>query len=358
MFDDPFYNISHGEVYQKSMCMTHEHILANFFSSMLMNLGYTTIDPARRSWVRSAHKVVVCLSDDFIICSENRTQPMSKIFDSSTTIITDNQIQFDTEYKVFTLPCSYFGVFNYQPDLQIFNPTHRFGFCVNRLDSQRELIFLEMIQSSGGLNNVLNQDLINFNAWDAAGSNNSAEDIKFNFFKYWKQIENSVGLQYRDQIVELIDHLPVKNHNLSVEQVHVHSWLNLVVETYAGNSTIAFSEKIFRALVTPAPWMLYGAKNAIAHLRFIGFDVLDDILCHDYDADNHDSPCNQQKIKSFVNSSLTNYNKLRSFDFNTVKISCTRAANHNQLLLQKLQKNWPFEFAKVLPSILEHVAGK
>jgi len=358
MFDSPFYNISQGEVYKKSMCMTHEHILANFFSSMLMNLGYNTTDPGRRIWTKFNHKVVVCLSDDFIICGGDRTQPMSKLFDSATTIITDNYVASNTEYKVFTLPRSYFGVFNYQPDLQLFNPTHRFGFCVNRLDSQRELIFLELIHSAGGLNNVLAQDLINFNTWDAMGTNNTFEDIRSNFFKYWKQIENFVGSQYQVDIDELIDHLPVKNHELTVEQVHVHSWLNLVVETYAGNSTIAFSEKIFRALVTPAPWMLYGAKNAIDHLRSIGFDVLDDVVCHDYDADTHDSPCNQQKIKSFMNSALSNYNQLRSIDFDTVNASCTRAAKHNQLLLQKLQKKWPSDFASILPSILEHVAGK
>jgi hypothetical protein len=324
---------------------------------MLMNLGYNTTDPGRRVWTRFDHKVVVCLGDDFIICGD-RTQSMSKTFDPNTTIITDNHITFDTEYKVFTLPRSYFGVFNYRPELELFNPTHRFGFCINRLDSQRELIFLELIQSTGGLKNVLSQDLINFNARDSMGSNNTVDDIRFNFFKYWKQIENFVGSQYQEHIVELADHLPVKNHTLTVEQVHVHSWLNLVVETYAGNSTIAFSEKIFRALVTPAPWVLYGAKNAIQHLRSIGFDVLDDIICHDYDADHFDSPCNQQKIKSFINAALINYNKLTTGDSNTVKISCIRAAKHNQLLLQKLQKNWPTEFASILPSILEHVAGK
>ena len=358
MFDDPFYNIGQGEIYQKSMCMTHEHVLANFFSSMLINLGYNTTDPARRIWTNTTHKVIVCLSDDFIICEGDRTKSPSDWFNCNTTIITDNYITFNPGYKVFVLPTSYFGVFNYQPELQIFNPTHRFGFCVNRLDSQRELVFLELIQTVGGLNSLLEKDLVNFNAWDSMGSNNSVEDIKFNFSKYWKQIENFVGSQYQDQIVELIEHLPVKNHALTVEQVHIHSWLNLVVETYAGNFTIAFSEKIFRALVTPAPWMLYGAKDAINHLRTMGFDVLDDIVCHNYDADTHDAPCNQQKIKSFMNSALSNYNKLRSVEFDTVKISCIRAANHNQKLLQKLQQSWPGDFAAILPSILEHVAGK
>jgi hypothetical protein len=259
---------------------------------------------------------------------------------------------------VFVLPTSYFGVFNYQPELQIFNPTHRFGFCVNRLDSQRELVFLELIQTVGGLNSLLEKDLVNFNAWDSMGSNNSVEDIKFNFSKYWKQNENFVGSQYNDQIAKIIDHLPIRNHSLTVEQVHVHCWLNLVVETYAGNYTIAFSEKIFRALVTPAPWMLYSAKNAIDYLRTIGFDVLDDIVCHDYDRDMHDAPCNQQKIKSFMNTALSNYNKLRNNNFDFVKTRCIQAATHNQKLLQKLQKSWPSDFAAVLPSILEHVAGK
>jgi hypothetical protein len=42
---------------------------------------------------------------------------------------------------------------------------------------------------------------------------------------------------------QILPHMPLRNHNVTVEQAHTSAYLNLVIETYAGDASIAFSEK-------------------------------------------------------------------------------------------------------------------
>jgi hypothetical protein len=39
MFDQEFYRIDLGEIFQQSHCMYHEHAMVHLLSSVLMNLG-------------------------------------------------------------------------------------------------------------------------------------------------------------------------------------------------------------------------------------------------------------------------------------------------------------------------------
>jgi hypothetical protein len=151
----------------------------------------------------------------------------------------------------------------------------------------------------------------------------------------------------------LQDIIPIRNHNLTIEQAHVNSWINVVVETYAGDHTIAFSEKIFRALVTPAPWTVYSALGAVNYLKKLGFDTLDDIVDHSYNLVTQDDTINGiKKIQAFITSNLALYQQLQRQDFNWVKARCYQAATHNRQHLSKLQQQWPLDFATWLSSIV------
>lgn len=354
MFDDFFYQIHRGEIFEKSLCMQHEQTIANFFSSMLSNLGYTTQDPARRRWQRGNKTVIVCLADDFNICGADFSKPPGAWYDPDTVIITDNHVTFYSQYTVLQLPESYFGVFNYQPQDQNYRPGRRFNFSVNRLDAQRELILCELVKQSQGLNQILQNDYINFNAWDAQGSNNSLTDIKYNFSKYWAtltELDNS----YTTIMHDVVEHLPIRNHDMTVEQSHVQAWLVPVIETYSGNHTMAFSEKIFRALVTPVPWTLYSATGAVEYLKSLNFDVLEDLVGHHYNQLEQDSPYGLKKIKAFVEHSIHTVQQLKIKDFQQVKQRCFQAARHNQQVLHKLQQQWPVDFSTWLPQVVAKI---
>lgn len=348
MFDDPFYSIGDGEIFQKSNCMRHERTLVDFFESMLTMMGYTKTNNYR-VWQRDQRQVVICLADDFNVCRKSWTVPPEEYFDASTKIITDNHSIINTPYQVYQLPESYFGVFNYVPADQVYRPNRRFNFSVNRLDAQRELILLELTAQS---ENILEQDYINFNCWDASGNNSSVEDIQHNFLKYWNQLE-PVQHNYESIVHPLVNQIPLRNHQLSVELAQISAYLNLVVETYAGDTTITFSEKIFRALVTPAPWTLYAAKSSVVYLKTMGFDVLDDIVDHGYNlVTQDDSPCGIKKIRAYIKSSIETYNQLQAMDFDVLQSRCLQAAQHNQRRISQLQQQWPEEFARWLPDVL------
>lgn len=354
LFKELFYQTQHGEIFLKSGCMRQEHVLANYFSKVLRNSGYQTTDPLKRIWVRHNNTVVVCLTDDFSICGANLSKPPGRWFDCNTTVITDNLINYCADYNVIRLPASYFGVFSYCPALQKFEPTHRFHLSVNRLDPIRQVILFELVAQSGGFD-MLQQDLINFNARVTPVPNGAAQGVRRNFVKHWQLLaEHYTGLydQYWDAVV---DAMPIRNHALTIEQAGLNAYLNLVIETYSGNTTITFSEKTFRALVTPAPWAVFAATGAVRYLIELGFDVMSDIVDHSYDQYVQDAWPGNSKIVNYISVSMVNYQRLKQLDPTILAARCKQAALHNQQVLATMKKQWPADFAKWLPDVIAQI---
>jgi len=344
---DSFYNIFNSESFAKNQCMQHEHRVAKIIHHFLEMYGYITDDPGNRIWKRGSSQVIVCLADDYNVCNAVLSNQPSKWYNTETTIITDNHITFLPEYRVIQLPVSYFGIFHYRPSYDVWNPVRRFNFSVNRCDNQRQQIFFELLNQSNGLISCLEKDFVNFNGWNPTGQNQTHQDLTAYFDQQWQSNQPVI---IPDDYNNVLDNLPIKNHMLSFEQVQVSAWLNMVVETYAGDVTHAFSEKIFRALVTPAPWIVFSSRNAVEYLRQLGFDVLDDIVSHDYDDLYH-----QGKIPKFIKSSIQNYQNLVNQDLKILQDRCIKSADHNQALLLKMKQAWARDFVACLPNILEQL---
>lgn len=354
MFDEEFYQIHAGEIFQKSRCLAREHEILGFFQTMLAQCGYITNSEFNRVHVRDSKKVIVCFADDFNLYRQDRLSLPEQWYDYNTTIITDNHIMFDPEYTVYQLPKSYFGIYSYRPQNQNLNPVRRFSFSVNRIDANRLLTLLEFFNICGGIDYVLKNDFVNFNSWNVADDYSIPGQLTTTFLKYWNQIKKQNPHLY--SLAEQVkDILPIKNHSMSIEEVCVCAGINLVVETYGGNLTHAFSEKIFRALVTPAPWMLYSAKYAVKYLSELGFDTLDDIIDHSYneidDLENYDST----KVQAFMNLALKNYDNLTKQSADTIKQRCIKSANHNQQLLAQFKQQWPDDFAQYLTKVVPEI---
>lgn len=350
IFDDPFYQTQQGEIFQSSNCMQHEHAIANFFTSILLNLGYSRINLDNRSWQKGDKKIVVCFADDFGVCRKDFSALPAHWFDANTTVITDNYMPIATNYHIHQLPQSYFGIFNYTPTHQEYCPTARFHFSANRLDHQRLHLMLEFIHQAGSLEDILKYDFVNFNGWSPTGSNQTSQDIVYNVQKHWNELTH-LHSDYSQLFDQLVTQLPLRNHSQSVEHAHVSSLLNLVIETYAGDASIALSEKIFRALLTPAPWTVFSAKNAVQYLKNLGFDVIDDLIDHSYDSNIHD----KYKIKKYIKSSRQSQEYLQTLNLDKIKQRCKHAAEHNQRILQQMQQSWPADFAHWLPGVIEKI---
>jgi len=351
IFDELFYQTQQGEIFQSSNCMLHEHAVANVFTSWLTMLGYTRTDSTNRSWQRGHKKVIVCLSDDFGVCRKDFSQPPAEWFDTDTVVFTDNHMPLHTQYQVCQLPVSYFGVFSYTPNIQQPVGTRaRFHFSANRLDPQRLQLMLELIKHSGSIEQNLAHDYINFNGWELYNANQTTQDIAQNVDRCWQQLPH-YHTGYVDYFDQLVATVPLRNHQLTVEQAHVSSQLNLVVETYAGDASIAFSEKIFRALVTPAPWTVFSAQGAVKYLQTLGFDIISDLVDHLYDTHLH----NEHKASNYVQHSVKVQQSLQSLSESVILQRCQQAAQHNQQILQQMKQAWPADFVNWLPTAIEKI---
>ena len=120
----------------------------------------------------------------------------------------------------------------------------------------------------------------------------------------------------------------------TLEQCTIDSNISVVMETYTLDTKIVFSEKIFRALQLPRPWLLYCSPYSIELLKTHGFDVLEDYVDIAYDTiTNHwkrmDAILDQ--LRTFINKKYTRRDYER-FE---------QAATHNQQLLAQFAMDWP-----------------
>lgn len=348
MFDDPFYCINQSEAFSLSRCMYHEHAVTDLISSLLLNLGYKNI--SHRVWQKDQKKVIVCFADDFGVCRTDYSLTPRHWFDKDTIVITDNYLPMETDYTVIKTPSSYFGIFHYVPALQEYSPNRRFHLSVNRLDSQRLLLFMEFLKQFPDTDS----DYINFNS-RLSEHPASLDELLGWFDSTWNQLF-MLHHRYQSAYQQARPLIPFKNHQLTIEQANVSAYLNTVIETYAGDATIAFSEKIFRALVTPAPWTVYSARGAVEYLRTLGFDTLDDIVDHSYNLDLQDnSMLGINKVQSYMASNKKIYEHLLTLDPAALRRRCLDAAYNNQQLLGHMSQQWPNDFAQWLPGVIEKI---
>jgi hypothetical protein len=112
---------------------------------------------------------------------------------------------------------------------------------------------------------------------------------------------------------------------------------SVIVETYFERTdAITFSEKTFRALQTPRPWLLFHATGAVNELRNMGFYVYDDVIDHSYDQiDTSNSAVNKQE------SILEQTKKLLSLEVTTTMLNhWEQMTRRNCKLLDELNLKW------------------
>lgn len=362
-----YHHIYDGEIFKQSNCIWHENSTMDFMRSQLINLGYEAVSDSRKVWKRGEQTVIVCLVDDIVTCRNPpyTFPPLPDMFPKNTIIITDNYVSCPTPYEVIKLPDSFFGIYNYTPAPLEWQPERRFNFSVNRLDSKRLTLFLELITRSTKPNTEIfdgplmidtDKDLVNFNCWHWESSNDSVDAFRDSFKKEFPRLSNDVKPIYKKAYDHMLPMMPFRNHQYSMEEAHTRAWLNVVVETYSGFDTVAISEKLFRALVTPVPWIVYGGRFMISWLRKMGFDLLEDIVDHKYDY--IEELCNGKygdKIVDFIQIGNNTVTKMKEMDFVQLQARCKQAAEHNQKLLSNMQQRWPSEFAAWLPGVIEKI---
>jgi len=321
-----------GEIWLKSQCWIQERQLAFDIHACLQQHNYQPVNVlsnTRSIWQRGNQKFVVSLVDDFWDCATDRNQDTPYLLDRDTTVITDNFLNCPSMYKIYRTPQSFYGIYSYTPDNQAWTPIRDYTFAVNRQDYKRMQVLLQLYQNLG-----FDSGYVNFNC-QIGGQRVAPEYVRRQAF-IDQAIAHSASDHEKNMFIQLAQQMPIKNHDLDHDSVYNQSWLNIIVETYSSDNVISVSEKIFRCLVTPVPWIAYSGRYTIAKLRELGFDVMDDIVDHSYDRLLEA----QYKMSRFADCAQQIISKAKALPWQTVKSRCQIAAFRNQTLLAELARVW------------------
>ena len=132
----------------------------------------------------------------------------------------------------------------------------------------------------------------------------------------------------------------------SLEQVIMETNVSLILETFMNEDHVVFSEKLFRALQLPRPWMLFCSPQSVKLLKSYGFDVLDDYVDHGYDEEFHKGNRMNMlldRLETFADRVYTRR------DYERFEV----AAATNKQLLDGCAENWPQKFAAVKKAIAD-----
>jgi hypothetical protein len=202
-------------------------------------------------------------------------------------------------------------------------PDKLFNCMVNRISGER-LHALFLLHRYG----ILDKGYVNFNCLNF--DKDPDLTTRQNHFKNlvheleWQEV-------YADEYNSLLDKMPLlipEDPDVSA----MKSQITFVIETYCGKA-VAFSEKIFRALQTPRPWVLLGSPFSVCLLRDYGFDVLDDCVDHSYDSVTHTN--RNQEVLEYIIDMI----KKEAFVFDEER--CKQAVQTNQKLLAEFETRWP-----------------
>ena len=102
---------------------------------------------------------------------------------------------------------------------------------------------------------------------------------------------NFLDKKYFPQLNKLISDLPIQvlasdcNDHLADDLIGSYSkfFVDIVTETYFTGDLFFLSEKTARPLATKTPFLLFGAKHTLKHLRQIGFQTFDKFWSESYD---------------------------------------------------------------------------
>lgn len=152
-----------------------------------------------------------------------------------------------------------------------------FNCFLNRLDPVRQDFFYQLYQHG-----LIDSSLVSFNMTvrkDLYSQHISGQElfdeIHHKFLSSWDHIKPQL-----DKIVPFRNF--EENKNLSILMMRCK--FSIVVETYFERTdAITFSEKTWRAIQTPRPWLLFHATGSVQLLRDMGFYVYDDFVDHSYD---------------------------------------------------------------------------
>lgn len=213
---------------------------------------------------------------------------------------------------------------NYAADFTYNNvfPKKLFSCFIKRTEPIRQSWFYSFVRSD-----ILHKGNISF--WSENPQFNNLSPIEL-FEKYYQGFE--FWEEEHKWIIQNLT-LPFVNFDCTLEQAIVDTEKQLVIESVFEESDIVIlSEKTFRALQLPRPFLLFTNSGSIDALRKIGFNVYDDFIDHSYDKCSNWIDRQQMILQQLENPIQYTHSMLEDFQ---------QRAEHNHNILQELKNQWP-----------------
>jgi hypothetical protein len=306
------------------------HIVEQF-SRAILEQGWTVVQQDSNAVLRQysnnyGHPYVYQRGQQQLHCRfvDSVFMPDPSAWRAESTVISDNIPLRRMSGTMLSVIPEFWHMWKFDPMYTDRPATWAYNCFMNKPRGDRSVVFYELIRR-----NLLDKGLVSYNV-DPPEYTEQFEQLQLD--KYANEHELGRGL------------IPYNNLVHDLEQCIIDSNVSLVLETYTSDDHAVFSEKIFRCLQMPRPWLLYCSPGSVALLKNHGFDVLDDYVDISYDdivvhGDRLQAILDQ--LETFVPHEFTSQQMMRF----------KQASQHNQKLLQQFQQDWPMKFQKVLSDI-------
>lgn len=239
-------------------------------------------------------------------------------------VITDNYF-LDRREAEYLFP-EFWHIYHTNEVLDNEDPIYDLNCLMNRISGER-LFLLYKMYNRGLLFNP--QCIVSFNCLYHTFDPSIEQRQEF-----FEQVHKEIDISGWDWAFnDLKPKMPIISEH-DPDTAAMLSKLTIVVESYVSDSVIAFSEKIFRALITPRPWVLFCSPGSVKLLRDSGFDVLDSCVNHSYD----EIVNQEERMNAMLNSAS-------GFEFNYK--AAKSAAEYNRNHLYKLGLGWEKKVAQI-----------
>lgn len=311
---------------------------------------WSCIDYVFKKLSPSNQKINTIAPDKFIdLCIVDACSPTEYQNQKTKVLLTNNYIEpgllNPIVYEQFSK--SWYGMYAGVVDITDCNPIRSFNCFINRMDPIRQSWLYQLLRRD-----IFDQGYVSFNmdisrhiSLEQCQPNASPLEV------FDQQFEEHLKI-FQPEHNYIRNHVPYRNFDTeNLNQIIMQSKFSIVLETYfVHNETITYSEKIFRCLKLPRPWVLFSMRGAVQYLQELGFDVLDDLVDHSYDR---------------IDNAMERQVKLLDISQDLCKIEFTpgmvdrmnAAATHNQQLLFKLFDTYfediDFTFEKAIAKCLK-----
>lgn len=263
----------------------------------------------------------------------NNLKKLSENYDQ-IFVISDHRVQ--TEHKnvfVYQLPVDFYGAYYLDSIPENKTISRQFNCFINRCDPVRQSWFYSLY-----LKGWLDSGYVSFNLYAGykPGHDGHLLDEKIKLFND----NHDKWLRSLDHVKQDIKNIvPFKNFDESADlcDLILESKFSLVLETYTERTDCqTLTEKTWRAIQLPRPFLIFAATGCVNRLRQMGFDLFDEYVNHDYDQyDTRESHSQRHDAIMIEADRLYNYQVT-----NEVIADWEKRATHNRNILRQWHNNW------------------